>query len=235
MAQASCLMTTLRTIIDAMTEFSLVTAFLIGIAGGVHCYGMCGGITLAMRAASPPDSSHLPFAISYHLGRITSYTAAGAITGSLGWMVSTSSSFGVYFLQIISIVMLILMGLYIGQWYRGLAVLEKLGGHLWRIIQPWSKRFIPFKSPLSAFPYGLIWGWLPCGLVYSTLTWSMASNHPAEGASIMFAFGLGTFPTMLLASMAAHKVMTFYQHSLTRKVISLLLIAYALVLLFKIL
>ena len=218
-----------------MTEFSYLSGFLIGVAGGVHCFGMCGGITLAMRAASPPNTSHLPYAISYHCGRILSYTFAGGLTGTLGWLVSSSSSTGALVLKVISIVMLALMGLYIGQWYKGLTKLEKMGNSLWQYVRPISQKFIPFKHPLSAFPYGILWGWLPCGLVYSTLTWAMASDHPTKGAGIMLAFGLGTFPTMLMASLAAHKTMQIYQHPFTRQVIAMCLIVYAGVLLSQIL
>jgi len=218
-----------------MTEFSLVSAFLIGLAGGVHCLGMCGGITLAMRAASPMNTSHIPFAISYHTGRVFSYSIAGAFTGLLGGMVSTSSHTGAFALHILSIVMLVLMALYLGQWYRGLTHLESLGAHLWKRIQPYSKRFIPFKTPFHALPYGIIWGWLPCGLVYSTLTWSLASQSPLQGSLIMLSFGLGTFPIMLLASAGASSLTRLLKHPVTRQIIALSLIIYAFTLLFFIL
>lgn len=210
-----------------MNDLSFISAFAIGLAGGVHCFGMCGGITLAMRAASPSGTSHFPFAISYHIGRISSYTLAGAITGLLGSIVSTSSAALAATLQYVSIVMLVLMALYVGQWFRGLVVLEKLGGTAWRKIHPLSKQFIPFKSPFHAFPYGVIWGWLPCGLVYSTLTWSLASSSALDGAAIMFAFGLGTLPNMLLASMAASQVSGVFKHKLTRQIVAMLLLLFA--------
>lgn len=210
-----------------MTEFSLLSAFLIGLAGGVHCLGMCGGITLAMRAASPAGSNHLPFAVSYHSGRIVSYAIAGALTGLIGSMVSTSSHAAALSLNFLSIVMLVLMALYIGQWYRGLTKLEQAGAVLWRHIQPFSKRFIPFKTPLHAFPYGAIWGWLPCGLVYSTLTWALASQSAQQGLLIMLAFGLGTFPIMILASVGASALLRVFKHPLTRQLFAFSLIIYA--------
>jgi sulfite exporter TauE/SafE len=210
-----------------MNELSFLSAFAIGIAGGVHCFGMCGGITLAMRTASPPTQPHFPFALSYHLGRITSYTLAGAITGFFGSMVSTSSTAVSSSLQWFSIVMLVLMALYVGQWFRGLVVLEKAGHTIWKLIRPLSTRFIPFKTPLHALPYGFIWGWLPCGLVYSTLTWSLASCSALDGALIMFAFGLGTLPNMLLASMAASHISALFKHKLTRQLVAVLLLLLA--------
>lgn len=210
-----------------MNEISFVSAFLIGVAGGVHCFGMCGGITIAMRAATPSSQSHILYAFSYHCGRIVSYTLAGAFTGLLGTLVRSTNSIVPQILNALSIAMLILMALYIGQWYRGLVMLEKLGGYVWKKIQPWSSRFIPFHSPLSAFPYGMIWGWLPCGLVYSTLSWSLATDGWFEGAAIMLFFGLGTFPTMLAASLAMGSIQNFYRHPATKQTIALLLLAYA--------
>lgn len=203
-----------------MTELSFLSALLIGIAGGAHCVGMCGGITLAMRTAAPVNQPHLPFAIAYHIGRILSYIIAGALTGFIGQLVSTSSAIAASILTYASIAMLFLMALYIGQWYRGLVYIEQLGNYLWRYIQPISKHFIPFKTPLHALPYGLLWGWLPCGLVYSTLTWALASQNPLEGALIMLGFGLGTFPVMLLTSMGASTLISLFKQNLTRQLAS---------------
>jgi sulfite exporter TauE/SafE len=210
-----------------MTELPFLTAFLIGIAGGVHCFGMCGGITFAMRAACPANQSHLPYALCYHAGRIVSYTIAGALSGALGAFVSTASVHASLVLKVLSITMLILMALYIGQWYRGLTHVEKLGAKLWRVLQPMSKRFLPFQNPLMAIPYGMIWGWLPCGLVYSTLSWSISSKDIFTGAGIMLAFGLGTYPTMLAASMAVSSVTAAFKHVVMRQAIAVLMFFYA--------
>ena len=218
-----------------MSEFSYLSAFLIGLAGGAHCLGMCGGVTLAMRAASPLNTAHLPFALSYHTGRILSYTVAGGLTGLVGGMISTASHSGAVILNLLSIIMLMLMAMYIGQWYRGLTYLERAGAVIWRRLQPYSKRFMPFKTPLHALPYGVIWGWLPCGLVYSTLTWSLASKSALEGSAIMLSFGMGTLPVMLVASFGASWLVNAYKHKVTRHLIAISLIAYALVLLYAIL
>ncbi|WP_201281888.1 sulfite exporter TauE/SafE family protein, partial [Alteromonas sp. KUL106] len=90
-----------------------------------------------------------------------------------------------------------------------------------------SKRFLPFKTPFSAIPYGFIWGWLPCGLVYSTLTWSLAAGTALEGAAIMFFFGLGTLPTMLAASAGSQYIVRSFQHNYFRQMIAAIMTIYA--------
>tara|TARA_R110002124_G_scaffold214090_1_gene380128 strand:+ start:313 stop:975 length:663 start_codon:yes stop_codon:yes gene_type:complete len=216
-----------------MVDINFIGAFLIGIAGGVHCIGMCGGIASAFSFAIPKGQSQLPYIFSYNLGRIISYTIAGAITGFLGSIatVNVQSAFPV--LQIISIVFLILLALYISDWYKGLSYLEKLGGRLWRKVAPLSKKLIPFKNPMYTLLYGMIWGWLPCGLVYSVLTWSLASESATQGALVMFSFGLGTLPTLFAASLGASFLVPIFQHKMTRITISLLLLLFALGLTFN--
>jgi sulfite exporter TauE/SafE len=213
-----------------MLEINYLGAFLIGIAGGVHCIGMCGGIASAFSFAIPKGQAQFPYIISYNLGRILSYTLAGAMTGFIGGIATINIRSSLPVLQIISIVFLVLLALYIGDWYKGLSVLEKLGGTLWKRISPISKKLIPFKNPLYTVAYGAIWGWLPCGLVYSVLTWSLASESALQGALIMFSFGLGTLPTLLAASLGASFLVPIFQHNMTRKLISLLLLVFAFIL-----
>jgi len=216
-----------------MLEINYVGAFFIGIAGGVHCIGMCGGIASAFSFAIPKGQSQLPYIFSYNLGRIISYTIAGAITGFVGSMVTVNIQSGLPILQIISIVFLVLLALYIGDWYKGLSFLEKLGGKIWKKISPLSKKLIPFKNPIYTLAYGMIWGWLPCGLVYSVLTWSLASESVMQGALVMFSFGLGTLPTLIAASLGASFLVPIFQHKMTRKIISILLFAFSLTLTFN--
>jgi sulfite exporter TauE/SafE len=213
-----------------MLEINFLGAFLIGIAGGVHCIGMCGGIASAFSFAIPKGQSQLPYIFSYNLGRILSYTLAGVITGFIGGIASVNLQSSLPILHIISIVFLVLLALYIGDWYKGLSVLEALGGKLWKRVSPLSKKLIPFKNPLYTIAYGAIWGWLPCGLVYSVLTWSLASESAFQGGLIMLSFGLGTLPTLIATSIGASFLVPIFQHKMTRKVISLLLLGFALTL-----
>ncbi|QJR79304.1 sulfite exporter TauE/SafE family protein [Alteromonas pelagimontana] len=210
-----------------MIETDILSAFLIGLAGGVHCVGMCGGIATALRVVTPPNANPWPYTLSYNIGRISSYTAAGAITGAIGQISTSYLPIAGPVLAIFSSLMLLALACYLGQWWQGLRVVEKAGSRIWKRIQPISKRFLPFRTPLHALPYGMIWGWLPCGLVYSTLTWALASGSAADGALVMLCFGLGTLPTLLAASAGAKWLVSGFRNPVFRQMIAFLLFAYA--------
>lgn len=215
-----------------MSDINLISAFLIGLAGGVHCVGMCGGIVAALSSACPSDKPSLPYAISYNIGRVISYTVAGALAGSIGQVSVGILPQVAFALSMASAVMLIALGLYLGNWWNGLTAIERIGSIFWRHIQPLSKQFIPFKHPLAALPYGLIWGWLPCGLVYSAVTWSLTTSNAIDGALLMLSFGLGTLPTLLLAGTGAHYIIAVFKYPLSRKIIGLSLFLYGFILIY---
>jgi sulfite exporter TauE/SafE len=152
---------------------------------------------------------------------------AGALTGALGKITADYIPLANYALSLLSGIMLLLLACYLGKWWTGLTVLENAGKGLFSKVQPLSKCFLPFKTPLSALPYGFIWGWLPCGLVYSTLTWSLAAGNALEGAAIMFFFGLGTLPTLLAASAGSQYIVRSFQHNHFRQIIAVIMAIYA--------
>lgn len=215
-----------------MSEFSYFSAFLIGLAGGVHCIGMCGGIASAFTFAIPKGKDHTPYIASYNIGRIISYTIAGALTGYLGSLFASSVVTGLLILQSLSIIFLLLLALYISDLYKGLIYFEKAGAKLWRYIAPVGKRLIPFKSPFHTLLYGMIWGWLPCGLVYSALTWSLASGSLVQGGLFMLFFGLGTLPALVASSMGASFLIPILQNRVTRLCIAGILFLFAVFLIF---
>jgi sulfite exporter TauE/SafE len=209
---------------------SYTTAFIIGLLGGAHCIGMCGGIMNALSFAIPEQQRRVrqaaPILAFYNLGRITSYTIAGAIAGLLGgYLQQTGSQVGPA-LRIVAGILLIAMGLYLAGWWRGLIYLEKLGGYLWKYLQPVGSRLMPVTKSSQALILGLIWGWLPCGLVYSALTWSVTSANWSQSALIMFSFGLGTLPVMVLTGAFAHQVKVWIQKSSVRNIAALLVIGF---------
>ncbi|MEW9796926.1 sulfite exporter TauE/SafE family protein [Alteromonas sp. CYL-A6] len=216
-----------------MTELTGLSALLIGLAGGVHCIGMCGGIVTALQQAVPARRRPFPYMLAYNLGRIISYTLAGALAGGVGQMSAAVLPALGQVLAWLSALMLVALALYLGQWWRGLAYLEKAGNAVWRLIQPLSKRFLPFRSPLAALPYGLIWGWLPCGLVYSTLTWSLTSQQAGQGAFIMFCFGLGTLPTLLAVGSGADYLFKQFRKPRVRQFIASGLLIYSFFLIYR--
>ncbi|WJG07602.1 sulfite exporter TauE/SafE family protein [Aliiglaciecola sp. LCG003] len=213
-----------------MTDFTWFSALLIGLAGSVHCAGMCGGIVTSFTFMLPAKQPRLPYLLAYNLGRISSYTFAGALAGYFGVLVTTNAYINPQALSLIGGILMLMLALYIGRWSNALAYLEKAGAIVWRRISPLSKRFIPFKSPLYALPYGMIWGWLPCGLVYSTLTWSVSSGSAISGALTMFCFGLGTLPVMLAMGASANSIKIWLAKRWVRHCIAMLLFIFGLLL-----
>lgn len=190
-----------------MPEASLLMAFLAGIMGGVHCLGMCGGIVAAMGLQGA-GATRFAVPAGYNLGRIASYVFAGALAGLIGSAAFLSERLlpvqtGLYLLAQI---MLILVGLYLAGLNQSVLFLEKAGGRLWQHLQPLVGRLFPVDSFARALLAGALWGWLPCGLVYSVLVSALASGSAAQGALLMLAFGLGTLPNLLAMGWAAARL-----------------------------
>ncbi len=207
-----------------MTESQFIAAFLVGLLGGVHCVGMCGGIVGALTMTLPADYRReprrmLPHMLAYNLGRLASYTAAGALLGGVGYVAARVS--GVYHVQtvlgIIAGLFMVALGLYLGGWWFGLTRLEAAGRLIWVRLEPLGRRFLPVATPYQALALGLLWGWLPCGLVYSVLIWAMAAGSAVAGALLMMSFGLGTLPTLLALGVVATHLAAFVRRPLVRK------------------
>ena len=184
----------------------LVSAVILGLLGGGHCLGMCGGLMGALTLAIPPEqrSRRFRLLLAYNLGRILSYACAGLLIGMAGWAVANSPA--VMVLRIIAALLLIAMGLYLAGWWSGLTRIEALGRGLWRHIQPFASRLMPVSSVPRALLLGALWGWLPCGLVYSTLLWAASQGNAVDSGLLMLAFGLGTWPVLLATGMAAERL-----------------------------
>ncbi len=197
-----------------MNETSYIAALLVGFFGGVHCVGMCGGIVSALSIGTDASAGWrrlLRLQLGYNLGRIASYTVAGAIAGGIGLLLARrQSGFEAQrLLYLLAAVMTLLMGLYLGGWLNLLRRIEQAGGFLWRRIEPLGRRFLPVRGVPQAIALGLVWGWLPCGLVYSVLIWSLSAGSAPHGALLMLCFGLGTLPNLLLMGVVAARMREF--------------------------
>ena len=184
-------------------QAQFAAAFLIGLLGGVHCVAMCGGVVGALTVQTPRRRRAWSLHLAYSAGRIASYAAAGAIMGMIGGM-------GLMFnhvlpvqmlLYVLANLVLVSLGLYLAGLGNQLARIEVLGTWLWRRIQPYGAKVLPADTAGKAFVLGTLWGWLPCGLVYSLLATALLSGGAGSGAAVMLAFGLGTLPNLLLAGM----------------------------------
>lgn len=184
----------------------LVSALILGLLGGGHCLGMCGGLMGALTLAIPKEqrSRRFRLLLAYNLGRILSYAAAGLLIGLAGWAVANSPA--AMLMRVLAGLLLISMGLYLAGWWSGLTRIESLGRGLWRYIQPVANRLLPVSSLPRALLLGALWGWLPCGLVYSTLLWAASQGNALDSAVLMLAFGLGTWPVLLATGLAAERV-----------------------------
>ncbi len=221
------------------TEASLLSAFLVGLLGSTHCIGMCGGIVGALTMGLPAQirlnrAKLFPYLLAYNSGRIASYALAGLIVGALGahaagWFsLDTARFWG----RTISGVFMIALGLYLAGWWLGLTWLERAGAKGWRRIEPLGRKLLPVRSPGQALGVGLVWGWLPCGMVYSILAWSLAAGSAANGAALMFAFGLGTLPMLLAIGGAAEWLNELARKKWVRQAAGVLVILFGLYTLF---
>ena len=187
----------------APIELTWISAFFVGFLGSTHCIGMCGGIVGALTLGAKRDpgagaGSPLSYLIAYNVGRIATYAAIGAALGFIGAQVfqATPSASAQLIARLISGGFMLALGLYLSGWWTGLATLERIGGKIWRRIEPVGRRLLPVNHPAKAFLIGLIWGWLPCGMVYAAAAWSLSAGSGANGAALMAAFGLGTLPML---------------------------------------
>lgn len=181
-----------------------LAAFAVGLLGGVHCLTMCGGLvgtlTLGLDPAVRRDPWRmLPLQLGYNLGRIAGYTLAGTLAGTLGAALLQLDSLQLAQRALYGLagLTMILLGLYLGGWWRVLALGERLGLGLWRRLQPLARRWLPVRRARQALAVGLLWAWIPCGLVYSTLILAVSSGSPTGGALTLLAFGAGTLPNLL--------------------------------------
>jgi len=217
-----------------LTEVSLLSAFLVGLLGGVHCVGMCGGIVAALSMGLPEQqrsgAARWKYLLAYNLARISSYTLAGGLLGGVGWLAARWS--GLHQLQlglqVLAALFMVALGLYLGGWWQGLVQVERAGGRVWARLEPLGRRFLPVRSPGQAFLLGLVWGWLPCGLVYSVLVWSISTGSPLQGAALLFSFGLGTLPNLLAMGVAAGWLSARVREPRTRQLAGLLVIFFGL-------
>ncbi|MBT5232058.1 MAG: sigma 54-interacting transcriptional regulator [Methylococcales bacterium] len=187
-------------------DFSFFAALALGFFSTVHCIGMCGGIMGALSYGQVNSRrKKMALLLSYNLGRITSYSIAGALVASFGHAIlaKISPENGLIILQSLAGLMMISIGLYLSGWFPKFVAIETLGHKIWPHIEPFGSRLLPVTSSPVAFVFGLIWGWLPCGIVYSMLITSASLGSAWTGFWYMAGFGLGTLPTLFLTGVMA--------------------------------
>jgi len=213
-------------------DLSLVSATLLGLFGGLHCIGMCGGISASLAGALPQPGAvgaTLRAQLGYNIGRILSYAVAGALAGGLGLSVlALLGPVGITALRVFAGLFLVAAGLYLSGWWMGMARVERAGSKAWRHIAPFARRLRPLDRPWKLLALGAIWGWLPCGLVYAALAGAVAAGGAFEGARWMACFGLGTLPVMLTGGALSNALMGFVNRGRVRWAVGALVIGFGL-------
>ncbi|MCD8521374.1 MAG: sulfite exporter TauE/SafE family protein [Saccharospirillaceae bacterium] len=205
---------------------SLLTAFLLGLFGSSHCLVMCGGIAAAI--GSNAGTQRIRVTLLFNTGRILSYSIAGLIVASAGLWLQSQHHWLMLLLRTLAALMLILMGLYIARWSLMLTRIEQLGQGIWKYLQPLTRCFMQSPRAIDRLWLGMLWGWLPCGLIYSTLSWVAANGQPLLGAAAMFAFGLGTLPALFASTLAANVLTPLLSDGRVRQIAGGLLIGFGL-------
>jgi uncharacterized protein len=195
-----------------VTEFDVglfLAAWLTGLAGSSgHCIGMCGGIVAALGVGQGQGWRGVLLTTTAHIGRIASYSIAGALVGALGAgaIVGLFGASGIVVLRVLAAALIFAIGLQLLLARPLLTHLERGGARFWRLLAPQMRRLLPPRDPLRAFGVGALWGWLPCGLVYAELAVAAAAGGPAAGALVMGFFGLGTIVGLSVVGALLHAI-----------------------------
>lgn len=235
-----------------MNSIALLPIFLIGLLGGVHCVGMCGGIVSAFSIGT---SGRRPFPVAvvtrtswislaadgglrvfaFNVGRIGSYMTAGALVGTLG---SVPALINMAALQTagywVANLMLVALGLTLMNVWHGLSRIEALGQRAWRLVQPLMRQLLPVQNVWQATALGSLWGWVPCGMVYSVLMTALLTGSPLQGALVMLAFGLGTLPLLLSMGLLGAKIQIVLQCPFVRLMAGALVLSFGVLGLYRV-
>ncbi|PSJ80639.1 sulfite exporter TauE/SafE family protein [Neisseria iguanae] len=210
-------------------EITFLTLFLLGFFGGGHCGGMCGGLSSAFVLQLPPNLNRAGLIILLNLGRVSSYVLIGLILGWVGQIgiLLDETRWLQNILYVAANVLLLLLGLYLAG-LSGMAVkIERMGRPVWKRLNPWLNKLLPIRSIPACFAVGMLWGWLPCGLVYSASLYALGSGGAWHGGLYMLAFALGTLPNLLAMGFFAAQLKAFLQNRTVRLVAGLLVAAWA--------
>ncbi|CAH0533494.1 hypothetical protein VST7929_01364 [Vibrio stylophorae] len=216
----------------------LFPAFLIGLMATPHCVSMCGAIggCVSQSVNQQYTGPFYSYMLLFNLGRILSYAIAGiliaTLLGSIGTL--TEPLRGLLWLRLLAALILLGMALHMAGLSRWILWLEQLGKPLWRRVQPHTQGLLPIQNHRNALLLGMLWGWLPCGMVYSTLSFSAASGSAVTGGLAMFLFGLGTIPALIFVASSAKLIATLREMHWLKRIISYFLALYAIFLGYKI-
>ena len=189
----------------------VMAAFVTGLLGSAHCFGMCAGLSglFAVNASVASLRSQLPMAIVYNTGRILSYAFLGVLVATVGQSVVKAIPNIAAPVRLAGGLLIVIVGLQVAFGWRFLAPVEQAGATIWKRIAPAAKNLLPVTTLRKALGLGLLWGWLPCGLVYSVLLLAATTANALNGGLVMIAFGIGTMPAMIMTGISASRLSQF--------------------------
>ncbi|NOQ82275.1 MAG: sulfite exporter TauE/SafE family protein [Methylophaga sp.] len=222
--------------ITQLISSPILIAFVIGLFSSLHCVSMCGSIIGTLSFSLKPEirsnkAKMATFIFSYNLGRIFSYMLAGLIIGLIESIVTMplGEEHGHQILKILSALIITGAGFYIAGWFPTFAYIEKTGSRFWKTIEPYGRKLIPVATLNQAFLFGMVWGWIPCGLVYTALALAATSGDIVTSALSMLAFGLGTLPAVMGTGLVSSFISRISSLRTTKQVIGMLLVLVAII------
>lgn len=210
-------------------DVHLITLFSLGFFGGTHCVGMCGGISSAFILQLPAHMNRKLMIIIMNIGRLCSYILIGAIMGTVAQagLLLDKTHYAQTILYLCANLLLLTMGLYLAGLFHFASHIEQLGKPIWRRLNPILGRLLPIRSYSGAFAAGMLWGWLPCGLVYNATLYALSSGSTWQGALYLLAFGLGTLPNLFAIALSATQLRMFIQNRYVRLITGLFISIWA--------
>lgn len=205
----------------------LIPAFLMGFLGSGHCVAMCGSLSMALGFSVPKEKSFFLYSILISIGRIFGYGFIGLIVNFFAQSVVSITQGGVLYLTLLSSILMFGIGLHIANINSFVLKTEFIGKWFQPFIDPIKSKILPINTPLKCLLYGLFWGFLPCGLVYTALSLAITSPSPLTGFSVMFIFGIGTLPTLVGLTLINAKLNSIFNHSYVRFILGLSVIIMA--------
>ena len=214
---------------------TLGAALMLGFAASGHCLVMCGGISAALglatakRADGKPRTSLL---IAYQVGRMLSYAIAGGLLGGVlgfivGWLDEDAVRQG---LRALSAVALVVAALVAFGALRDPG--SRVGRLVWPRLAPLGRRLLPVTSVPRALGFGMVWGWMPCGFVYTVIVIAALEHDALQSATTMLAFGIGTAPAMIAVAFGARRAAGFAAGSTCKRLAGAVLMGSAALTLF---
>ncbi len=175
----------------------LLSGFLLGLLGSLHCIGMCGPIILAISSVNNNMYKLILQRVLYHIGKAATYAVMGALFGILGNHIKLSGLQQIASISIGALIVLwIIMPKSIKTGFLSLQIIKEYNTQVKNLLS----KVLSNGNSKPYFVIGLVNGFLPCGLVYAGLAGAVATGSALEGSLYMFLFGMGTMPALFAFS-----------------------------------